>query len=435
MGKSTVVYIIGLLFLVSLSLRTINEGSLGARSSFDAYYMRTMTHNRAVAGANLGTRFILTDSSYSRTITKSFADGDFSVSFRATPSGDTVRVISTATSWDPMSNEDIRDTVIAMVKRSSFSQYAYFSESEVNGYLSPTSNTPSGANMWKVTGDSLFGSAHTNGRWNLGGTPYFDRLITGRESPSTMLYNGVYAPVFKDGSRWGVTHSRPPSNLSKLEQAAISGSAVANMSFIQNNDVAMTFYADGTVNVKIPASTGTIRNNRLPISSITSTGVIGVKNGDIRVSGTYKGQVTLVALKGGGSFKGNIWIENDIVAATSPVGNSGSPDMLGLVAERMAYITKNLSRTPASVLTIHAAIYTQQGVFAAEDYTNIPLSGRIRLYGSLAMGASTATGKLTNGVLSNGFLKSFSTDPRYVTKAPPYFPRSGNYQLVTWWEK
>lgn len=430
MGKSTVVYILGLLTLTSYALRNVNERSLGARSSSDAYYSRTLAHNRAVAGANLGVRAILSDSSISSTISRSFAGGGFNVSFATSSNGDTVRVVSVASAWDPVSESILSDTVIATARRSSFAQYGYFSENEVNGYLSPTSNTPSGGSMWKVTGDSIFGMAHTNGAWNLGGTPYFDNLVTAYALPNTMLYGGVYAPVFHDGYRWGVTKSRPPSNLTRLEQAATTGSAL-----FQDNDVALTFLSNGNVTIKFPASTGAFRNETVPLSSVTSTGVIGVKNGDFRIKGTYQGQITIVALKGAGAYKGNIWIDGDIVANTNPLGNPSSPDMLGLVAQRMAYITKDLARTPASVLNIQAAIYTQDGVFAAEDYSTIPLSGRIKLFGALAMGASTATGKIGGGTLTNGFLKTIATDPRYLTSAPPLFPRSGNFELFAWWEK
>ncbi len=435
MGKSTVVYIVGLLCLVSYAMRNINEGSLSARSSSDAYYIRTVNHNRAVAGANLGTRLIMSDSSSSGSLTRSFAGGTFNVTFHPTASEDTVRIVSTSSAWDPMTNGAIFDTVISTVSHTSFSQFAYFSEVEVNGYLAKDNNNPPGGNMWKVTGDSLFGFAHTNGHWNLGGSPYFRDLITAKDPPNTMNYLGLYAPVFNNGYAWGATKSRPAANVTKLEQAAVNGSASAYMSYTEGEDVALTFFSDGKVNLKIPATTGTIRNQTLPLSSITSTGIIGVKRGDIHVKGIYKGQVTLVALSGSDAYKGNIWIDGNIVAATDPAVNPTSTDMLGLVAERMAYITKDLTRTPASVLNIQAAIYTQRGVFAAEDYSTIPLSGRIKLFGALAMGASTSTGKMESGVLAHGFFKSISTDQRYLKTSPPMFPRSGNYDLVAWWEK
>jgi hypothetical protein len=280
----------------------------------------------------------------------------------------------------------------------------------------------------------MFGFSHTNKRWNLGGKPYFHDKVTAFNSPNTMLYGGVYAPVFNAGYQWGITINRPVANLTNLENAAVAGNATPNMSFIQNNDASFNFFADGRVHVRVPPGTGAIRNDTLPISSITSTGVIAVKNGDVRVRGTYQGAVTLVALKGAGTFKGNVWIDGNIVANTNPNGNEGSPDMLGLVAQRMCYVSINGSRTSASILNIQAAVYTHEGVFAAQAYDSIGLHGRINLFGALAMCASTATGKITGGVLSNGFLKSIRHDPRYLTSAPPKFPFSDKYELVSWWE-
>jgi hypothetical protein len=332
----------------------------------------------------------------------------------------------------------IRDTVIATLERVILSRYGYFSGQEANGYMSTSSNSTSGVSMWKVTGDSMFGYAHTNTRWNLGGRPYFDSKVTAFNPPNTMTYGGVYDPIFNGGTQWGITVNRPQANLTKLETLAGLNSPPA---LVTGNDVALNFISDGTVHVRIPALTGTSRNDTVPVASLTSNGVIAVKDGDIRVKGTYKGQVTLTALSGSSPLKGNIWIDGDVRAATNPQGNTSSPDMLGLVAERMAYVTTKdpttgtlIPRDASSVTTIQAAIYTHNGVFAAEDYDSVPVSGRISLFGSVTMNASTSTGRISGGALVNGFLKSIRHDPRFLTAAPPGYPVADKYMLVSWWE-
>jgi len=431
MGKSSIVYVIGLSLLVAYGLLNINESSNSSMDTYTEYYGRSMTHNIALAGANIGTRAILNNPTYSTNLLdQDFAGGKFNM--YVTHTIDSAFVTSAA--WMNVSGQTIRDTVIAVLRHTPFSKFGYFSEKEENGYLKPNDNTPPGGNMWKVTGDSMFGFSHTNKRWNLGGRPYFHDKVTAFNTPNTMLYGGVYDPVFNSGYQWGVTINRPIANLTRLETEAINGSATPNMSFIENNDASFNFFPDGRVHVRVPPATGAVRNDTLPISSISSTGVIAVKNGDIRVQGTYNGAVTLVALKGSGIFKGNVWIDGNIVANTNPNGNEASPDMLGLVAQRMSYLTKDLSRTSASVVNIQAAIYTHDGVFAAEEYNTIPVSGRINLFGALAMAASTSTGKITGGVLTNGFLKSIRHDPRYLASAPPAFPFSNKMELVSWWE-
>jgi hypothetical protein len=344
-----------------------------------------------------------------------------------------------ATAALPMSDKfdnagPMRDTVIAMFRHTQFAKYGYFSQEEVNGYMSPSSNAITGDNMWKVTGDSMFGLAHTNGQWHLRGRPFFDDKITGFNVPESMVFNGVNNPIFNAGSQWGITVNRPASNLTKLENIAASSTPPALFS---GDDVALTFFADGTVHVRIPAGTGAARNDTLPIGSLTSSGVIAVKDGNVRVKGEYSGRVTVVALKGTSSdTKGNIWIDGDIVAHDNPRINPSSPDMLGLVAERMAYVTTTgIPRDHNSVTNVQAAIYTHFGVFAVENYDTVPVSGRINVFGALAMNASTATGKINGSGLTNGMLKSIRHDPRFLSKAPPSFPVSDKFELVSWWEK
>jgi hypothetical protein len=209
------------------------------------------------------------------------------------------------------------------------------------------------------------------------------------------------------------------------------------MSYIENNDAAMTFFPDGRVYVRIPPGTGAVRNDTLPISAITSTGVIGVKNGDIRVKGTYHGQVTLLARKGttgSGIYKGNVWIDGNIMAANNPAGDPSSPDMLGLVSERIIYITKDNSRNASSVLNIQAAMYSHAGVFTAQDFWTIGIHGRINLLGSLTQINRGPVGTFSGGAIQHGFMKSYRFDPRYLTQAPPFFPASNKYELVSWWE-
>jgi hypothetical protein len=183
------------------------------------------------------------------------------------------------------------------------------------------------------------------------------------------------------------------------------------------------------VQTESPRVGGSI-NNTLPITSITSTGVIAVVNGGVRVKGTYKGDVTIVAMTGSNQKNGNVWIDGDIVANTNPALDQTSSDRLGLVSQRMTHITKDLSRTSSSVLNIQAAIYTENGTFAAQEYSSIPPAGVINLYGALAMSASTST-RWAGG----GFRKSFKHDPRFDHEGPAFFPVINSYHSTTWWEK
>jgi hypothetical protein len=442
MGKASIIYVIGLSVIVAYVLLSVNTSSSDSMDSFSEYYGRTMAHNIAVAGANIGTQLILSDTGYMATRTDSFAGGRYTTTVaKFNASGDKrLTSISTISLFDNISEKSvIRDTVVATFRHTPFSKFGYFSGSETNGYMSPTSNTTSGGNMWKITGDSLFGQAHTNGRWNLSGRPYFADKVSAATAPNLSSTFGPPDPIYNAGYQWGVTIDRPVARLNELRSAAAMGGKLFTAASTVNQDVGLGFMSDGRVRVRIPWNTGGTRDTTYgSVASLAPNGIIAVEGIDVRVSGTYRGAITVCARTTGsaGNLKGNVWIQGDLLAASNPALNPNSPDMMGLVAERMTYIATNgIVRTPASQVNIQAAIYCHNGVLAAEDYSSIPVSGRINLFGGTTMSASTSTGRISGGVLTNGFLKSFRFDPRFLTQAPPMFPFSDKYELVSWWEK
>jgi len=229
--------------------------------------------------------------------------------------------------------------------------------------------------------------------------------------------------------------TRPTANITNLKALAAAGNVLSLP--LNNNDVGLTFQSNGNVRVRIPYNTGATRDTTLPITSLTNNGVIGTTGGDLRVSGTYRGQVTICAFKGTGAAtnKGNVWIEGDVVANTSPRGgNTSSTDMLGIVAERMSYVTRNTSRTAASVLNIDAAIYCHTGEFTAEQYWASGIHGRVSLYGSVTQNSAGSLGTFGSGGILTGFFYSIRHDSRFLVEQPPNFPSSDKYKLVSWWE-
>jgi hypothetical protein len=177
----------------------------------------------------------------------------------------------------------------------------------------------------------------------------------------------------------------------------------------------------------------------LPRSTLAPNGVMVVKNADLRLKGVYSGAVTVAAFSGSGTAanKGNVWIDGDIVANTSPVGNPNSPDMLGIVASRMAYITQDNSRNASSQLNVQAAIYCQNGELTAQNFWTIPVSGRLNLFGGVTQVSAGSLGLFSPGpplTFLHGFWYNIHNDPRFDFLQPPNFPYSDSYELVSWWE-
>lgn len=440
MGKSTIIYVAGLAALLLLFTVTITDTSTRSVANAAEYYARTASHAVAVAGANIGTHQVLMGTDSVSSFTGTMNGVTFAVVIdSAGPWGaKRVRSVSSTTYFGRFGESVMHDTVVATFRRLTFSRYGYFSNAEINRYMSPSSDSTSGQQVWKVTGDSLYGFAHTNSRWNLGGRPYFDNKATGFNPPQTRVVDGTYAPVFNGGTEWGISVPRSSASLGNLKGAA---SASLPSALFTGNDVGLTFLSDGRVRVKIPPFTGTTRDDTLALAGLMPNGVLAVEGGDLRVLGTYRGQATLVALSGAVSTKGNIWIDGNLLAANDPSADPSSTDMLGLVAERMAYVTTTdplsgnpIPRDGSSVVTVQAAVYCQRGILAAQSFDSIPPSGRFSFFGTLTMNAAALLGVAVGETLQHGFHFNSRYDLRFLTTTPPGFPVSEKYELLSWWE-
>ena len=436
MGKAAVVYVIGLSLIIGIGLANINESSVGSMDTYSTYFGRTMAHNIALAAANLGTHRILFNTGSSSAFNGTFNGGTYRVSFADTGTAGNFTKFMTAEALYNAGGDEIRDTVQAVFRRVTFARYAWFTEAEVNGYVRPNGkNGPYfGHNDWKITGDSVWGYAHTNYKFNLAGRPYFHNKVTATNAATLMDFKGEKDPIYNEGYEWGVTIQRDTANIGILRSFANQGSPFAP--YMANNDVGLEFFADGTARLEVPCGTGALVDTVVPMSQLTSSGVIGVYGGDLHIKGTYSGQYTVAAFTGTGAtgLKGNVWIDGDVLANDSPRGNPLSKDMLGIVAERMGYITKDPTRTLSSVLYIDAAIYAHNGEFTAEDFWILPKSGRVSVFGSLVQKSAGSLGVFTMAGLQNGMYYSIRHDPRFLNLGPPKYPFSTKYRLVAWWE-
>lgn len=441
MGKAIVVYVIGMAILLGYGLRNITANSLASMDTYGKYYASTMSHNLAITGANIGTQLLTRSPSYAGDMLNQQLGPAGWFDVRVTRAGESAMIFSTSRQATAVCQQYpdgyVRDTVIASFERIRFSDYGWFTDREQNGYLNPDgSHGPHfGTSDWKITGDSVFGRAHTNYKFNLAGTPYFSDKVTALHQATLMPINGIAQPVYNGGYKWGIVVSRPVTSISTLRDLSSTGRGLGLP--LDNSDVGLEFQADGTVHLKVPFNTGTVADTVLPLTLLTSNGVMGVAGGDLHARGTYHGQITICAFKGTwgvGLNKGNIWIEGDLVGAENPRANPASADMLGLVAERMVYITRNDSRSASSVLSIEAAVYTHDGEFAAERYWEPGIHGRVSFFGSITQATAGSMGVFSSGGLVSGFSSTVRHDPRFLAAQPPAFPCSDRYKLVSWWE-
>jgi hypothetical protein len=133
-----------------------------------------------------------------------------------------------------------------------------------------------------------------------------------------------------------------------------------------------------------------------------------------------------------------IWIDNDITYAQDPrVGPSD--DMLGLVAEDKLFISDTPeNRGPGNNFTLMASTFSRTDGLWAENYNTRPVEGKMITVGGMIQKIGGYTGVFSGGqnpTVINGFQPGGTYyDQRLLNDAPPFFPTTGNYEVISWFE-
>ncbi len=178
-------------------------------------------------------------------------------------------------------------------------------------------------------------------------------------------------------------------------------------------------------------------------ASANSNSGIVFDDGNVRdVSGTYNGSYTL-AVPDDGTTDDAIYVANSITAHDNPQTNATSTDEFGLYANDI-YIDDKSKSIPYN-LTLQAALVTgnasevasaaNDGTFTTRDNAaNLPLYGKVTLYGSLAENIYGETYTWQGNTQMSGWAKDFLADPRFSTCPPPGSPvvSPDGWHLVAW---
>jgi hypothetical protein len=304
--------------------------------------------------------------------------------------------------------------VSSMLQPSSFSRYAYYSTTDMNGY-------------W-ITGDTVWGPFHCNNFLNAAGNPVFMGRATSLNGINN--YQGLAHPVFKGGFDQGINVTLP-ANLNVLKQAAQAGGK-----WLQdqgNQPVFIKFLANGNVKWRIDGNPDWSGGGWTvePLTSFAPNGAIWCHENNLHIKGVLNGKVTVGAKK-------YIWIDDDLTYAQDPrVG--ASDDMLGLVAEDKIYISDTPeNRGPDNTFTLMASTFSRTDGLWAEHYNTRPVEGRMVTVGGIIQKIGGYTGVFSGGqnpTVINGFQPGGTYyDQRLMNDAPPFFPTTGNYEVISWFE-
>jgi hypothetical protein len=420
MGRSSIIMV--LVFSTVLMLKGFNLSSISsdALDNVIQYYNRAASHGVAAGIANMASQVVYrVPNSFPVYTNLLMMGGKASVTTFMAPVAlyDSGKVMMIATSvypyplpTDPILLSRSRpyyDTVIIVWGQSSFSKFAYYSMNE------------SGIN-WQ-TGDTVNGPFHTQDKMTISGSPDFFGKVTNK-----LGMTSGQTPRFHAGYQTGIDIPMPSS------WSAVTVAAKTNGKYIRGKVVTIAFDSvnTGYMTIKIGTSAAT----RVKISTYCPNGALVVDSGSVHVKGIFSGQLTIASLKDTITGKGgSVWIDSSIVYQHDPT-KVASSDLLGICADSAIVITENSNNGLGNNngVTIQAALYSKDKGMWAQNYNDGNARGRIRLLGGISQNTRGAVGLVGGG---SGYYKSYTYDERMMVASPPYFPATGSYEILSWYER
>ncbi|PKL82875.1 MAG: hypothetical protein CVV24_07910 [Ignavibacteriae bacterium HGW-Ignavibacteriae-3] len=426
-GKAAILLVLGFSLIFLVAGNNFNRVASTSVDNFSDYYTQTNAYNIARSAANIAANKVFFDQTWTAGFSNvSFADGKMSASVQIINVIQNIRKITASATY-----QGITKTIEVTLQPSKFSKFAYYS-----------ANEPS--TIWWTTKDTVWGPMHVQGTLQVAGRPVFNGKVT-TQNGLTMFDPGHWKtiqvkigkkwvnqkvwvpgaddPQFNGGYETGVNLPLPANGVADLEAASDAG----GKKFTGQDTVFIKFQGD-SVKYKY-------KKNNNYVAALGSTfapnGVIFAKDAVLRVEGTVKGQYSL-GVSGSTSAKGKVFLDDDIVYNTNPRTNPGSTDLLGIISQYDVMITDNVANR--TNINIDASIYSQQGGFGADNYSSRGVSGIINLYGGITQSVRRAVGTFSGSTITSGFSKRYRYDDRLALISPPYYPGTGAFQIVSWYE-
>ncbi len=168
--------------------------------------------------------------------------------------------------------------------------------------------------------------------------------------------------------------------------------------------------------------------------TLTDSSVFLFEN-QLWVEGVVKGKVTVAAARAPfDSSNMDIWISNNISYVQRDNSNT-----LGLIAQRNIYFVKDVPTD----FRIDAALLAQRGKIIRHNYNYSACAtysnarrNSLTVYGSIISGQKSYWNWGTGSPPNSGFTtRDVSYDYNLRLLPPPYFPASGDYEVISWEEE
>ena len=415
-GKASLLVVAGLSLVFLVIAQNFGNISNRAVDNYVEYHTETVAHNIAVSGANIAANEVYEDPTWTPTnYPKHFQGGDLDVDVNVVNATfGIMEIVSTGTYHNTSS--EIRITIAP----SNFSEYAYYSTYE--------KGSPGGGPIWWTGKDTVWGPFHTQDRLRVYRHPSFLGKHTSHRK-KIQYYNskkkdkpvitGIYEP--------GKSVIIPDHSVEDLE----SNADLNGYKFTGNDTVYLNFQRDSLLYRFSYNGTDSVLN----LSTAAPNGLIYAKDCVVRLKGTVKGQYTLGCSSSSASTgKGTVWLDDNIVYETNPLVDPSSTDLFGIVAENYVYITDNYANNHTGGIDIQASIFSEKWGFGAYDHAGRPIGGDINLLGGIQQNYRQPVGTFGSGGIKSGYTKQYRFDSRLEFISPPFYPGTGGFKLVSWFE-
>lgn len=468
-GKAAMLLVLGFSLIFIVSGHNFNGLSTNSIENLENYFSTNMAHNIAVAGANMAANRIFIDKTWDKGYKDLEFQGGIINVYITNPSGTSTKVkichkpgtpaehtltVAASAIFGHLSHGDYlgecgTPTPSNMVliyaegiypKPDNESPFSKPDTASVYVELQP-SNFAKYGNFYETMGampatlDTFNGRFHVNSRLKTWGNPVFWGKVT---SKGGLKMYGTKNPEFHGGYESGVDQPRP-FDTTGMRTAGTNGGYVFKDTTGSGNkiDVNISFQSNGKVQYQFKIADGKNKwstKKTVPLSSLTSNGMIYVEKGNVYVEGTLKGKATIVATKKGKSGCGNIYQTDDLKYNTNPL-KKNSKDMLGLVAEQNIRLQYNNK-------TKHNDIITQASMFAfngniGPDNALVKNDGKLaswKILGGLIAYNTRVTAYYNSLGPYKGYRFVHKYDKRFDLSVPPFFPHTKHYEIVSWYE-
>ena len=406
-GKATLLLIVGFSLIFLVVSKNFGDVSNRAVDNFVNYYSETVSHDIAISGANIAANNIFLDPTWNSGYNNvPFQGGYLDVQLQVLDPFRNIREVTVQGTFYGNTS-----TVKVKFAPSKFSKFAYYSVSE-------------GGTIWWTQSDTVWGPFHTQDYFRAHKHPVFYGKATTKRSLIYYTSEAADKPLFLGGYDQGIDLPLPANAVSEMEVIADDD----GLKFSGHDTVYITFAGD-SLRYRYRYSDP---DSSYYLPTAAPNGLIFAKNCVVRMKGTVKGQYTIGCSSGMSAGKGTIYLDNDIVFHTDPRIDPTSNDLLGICAENNVYITDNIPNR--SDINIHGSIYCEKGGFGAQNYSTRPISGNINLLGGIIQNTRKAVGTFGSSGIKSGFAKRYKYDERLMVASPPFFPGTGGFEIVSWYE-